>query len=547
MVSRRALLPGLVVLAAAAVAFPGLNARDLTGDELGTLGHTLAEMFDRSVETHRPDQFSAHVPLAWLLRHAIFSLLGDAEPWIWRLHAALGHVAGAVVVHAVARRHRGAGAALAAGLIVALHPVAAYHARDSTNYALDALTGALLLGGLAAVATGRRRAAGLLGAGVLLSCLNDYYAVFVLVPALAITPMLAARAPDPEAARRAARRGWGIPAALLAPGVALGLGRARGTTFEALIARHANEASSWSPAEALESLRWFASSWFDGYEAFSRPTPDLGVIAAAVLAIAVLRGLLRGDAAARAAAVLVVGTAAGMLLVELVFVPWTGREFPVHPRNYLMVLPAAAVLVADLVTAQPRSLRPVVALCILLLLGAASARQAANPTSGRAVAASAIQGAWQPGDRVLTQAPLRLRLAPEQLAATSERWCLEAPPPRRVWLLSFPGGPSAADVGVCAADGEPGPGEALAGHTLRWFEDRALAPHEGPLTNSYLSATRVMLWVEASAPGPVVRLPGPDDPVREPVTALGDPRLLQARRGAAWLLLLGLPAAILRR
>ena len=493
---------GLVLLAAASVAFPGLLDRDLTGDELGTLGHTVVQMLDRSLETHRPDQFSAHLPLAWLVRHFFLGLLGDDHVLPWRLHAALGHVAGAAVTWAVVRPHRSPRRALGIALIVALHPIAAYHAHDSTNYALDALTGATTLGGLLALAHGKRSAALLLGAGLLLGSVNDYYFAFALVAAVPATLLAVRAAPSRPRAAVAARRAWLAAAALLGPAAVVGLWRFRDTPFAELIARHANPMLPGTTVglQLHEAAHWFALSWFDGYEAHGRPTPDLHWIALVVLAVALVGGLRGRDRGTRAVVCLVAVFVATMLAVAVVFGAETGREFPVHPRNYLIVLPALALLVGDAATG--RFAAPVW-LALLLLLGGASARQSLNVTDGRAWAAEEITDRWRPGDRVLSVVPLRFRLGPPQRAAFDKQWCL--PPgrsPSRIWLVTFPGGPRPEDLGVCAETEQPaGSLPALVGYRLRWIEDRDLGPHEGPLTNSYLSPTRLML-LDRTPPGP---------------------------------------------
>jgi hypothetical protein len=605
-----------VTLAAGAVAFLGLLDRDMTGDELGTLGLTLLEMLDRSVETHRPDQFSAHVPLAWALRHLFLSIFGDATVLPWRLHAALGHVAGAVATWAVIRAHRTEWTAVGIGLLVALHPIAAYHAHDSTNYSLDALTGALTLGGLAAVATGRPRAGLLLGTGLLLGLANDYYFVFVAIGAAMVTPFLVVAAPDFGRARRASIRAWGATAAVVVPASVLAVWRFRGTPFDDLIARHANSVSE--PRGVGETItqagHWFAVHWFDGYEALTRPTPDLVWIAPLIFGAALLVAVVRGDAVARSAAVLAVVAFGLLLLAELVFPPLTGRQFPAFPRNHLCALPAVALLVGDLLSGS-RRVRVFVWVAALLLLGGASLRQGANVTSGRAWAAGEIVERWQPGDRVLSQVPLRFRLS-EDLNWTND-WCLEpGSPPPRIWLVTFPGGPVAEDVTRCSGDQPAGPERPLSeGYRVRYLEDREVAPHEGSLTNSYLTFTRLILLDRTpagpagrrrrletgrrlldGAPGATLVIThGPDyvDPWRGPwrpsldweapagtdsvqftvergdqlllytqprpwiddpidttssiqMSALGDPRLLRLRRGAAWLLLLAIPLAFRR-
>ena len=105
-----ALVLGLTAL----VCFPGLELRDLTGDELGILGGSLGNTLDRSIGVDRPDDFSAHLPLAWVLRDAVQAVFGKTAIWTWRLHTALGVVAGAGLAWWVVRRYAGALLATAA-------------------------------------------------------------------------------------------------------------------------------------------------------------------------------------------------------------------------------------------------------------------------------------------------------------------------------------------------------------------------------------------------------------------------------------------------
>lgn len=493
----------IVLVAAALSTLPGLERRSLTGDELGSLGHSVPHMLERSVNIDQPDDWSAHLPLAWSLRHGFHRLFGPQRIVVWRLHSVLGVWLAALVSWWLVRRRGTPWRAVAVGLLVALHPLLSFHARDSTNYSLSALTGAVLLAGLADVGRSRRSAGWLLALGLLLGASNDLFFAFPAFAALLLTPWLVRGAPDRGRSRRAAWTAWLVTVGVLAVPAVLVAIRGRSTTLSLMFERHTNPDEMSSAAATLGELLEFCSAFLGGYRVAGDTT--FGVAGLAMVVGCVVFALASRDAHARAAAGLVVLGIAGVLLADWGFgqVLWDDRAnglsyrgFPSQPRTYLALLPALALVWVDGLAACGRRLGPVLVCALLYVAAAATAQDVAAVQDGQAWATETIEEHWEPGDFVVTLLRLDMRL-PASMPSTTDS-CVpgDRPSPHRVWMVSFAGGPDPAGVRFCG----DGAGRLVdAGYRLRLSEYRFLPGHDRA-TNSFLPFATWLFALERSEP-----------------------------------------------
>ncbi|MEE2828742.1 MAG: hypothetical protein VX498_06120 [Myxococcota bacterium] len=485
------LQPVLILGLSALVCIPGIEIRDLTGDELGTLGGTIPALLDRSLEVHRPDQFSAHLPLAWLIRSMFHSVLGTDWAWIWRLHALLGVLAGTALTWWVVRRYASLAIANASALFVGLAPVLTFHARDSTNYALDPLTGAALLGGMAAVVYGTRRAGLLLALGLVLGSTNDYYFLLTVGVAFLLSPLLWLWAEDRRAALRALGTGWGIYAALaLGPAIIL-YRRIQGVDIDKLLEKHADidHGSLLLADYARRKLDEFALSSLEGYEGVWVMDPWASAVAGALITFTVAWGLFSRDRLTRISALLVGGTALVLIVIGTVFQNEMGRAFPLFPRNYLNILPAIAILWSGFL------LRPLGTswalpgiLALVLLLGGASLRQALNVSDTRVRLMERVEEERKPGDFLLTEMNLHLRLDEELFQESRFGDCVpdEWELPDRLWYWRLGVEDTRPELRRCS-------GTPVTGYRVRMVVDAYSPPHDHQ-TNSHLTPIRVYLY-----------------------------------------------------
>jgi len=512
---------GLVLLATASVCIPGMEIRDLTGDELGALGSDIEQMLDRSIEVHRPEHFSAHLPLAWLARAGFHELLGTADVWVWRLHGVLGALLAATLTWFFVRRYNGRTMAAFCGLFVGLCPILTFHSRDSTNYALDPMTGILLLGALAAVATAKRGAGILLAFALMLGSINDYYFFISVAVVAVVSPFLVFSSADRRGTTRALLLGWGVYLA----GVALPawefLKRLDGVDFASLFSRHADPAEGPAGAivENLEpQLRAFGLAYLEGYEAVPYAA-ELGcAVGFWLLLITSALGLLSRCPLRRSAALLVAGSALLLISFAVVFQNHTGRSFPVFPRNYLTLLPGLAVLWIGSFDEflGKRWGRPAI-LALLLLAGLVSARQTLNVSDSRLRLVEHMNDLAEPSDTLLSEVNLRLRVDPSNFAEASGNYCLssDAPLPERFWLWTPKGSRDAPTPTSC-------PDTPVDGYAMRLSVEADIPPHDRD-TNSHLGPIRLYLF-DRTGSGETVATP--------PWTLLLDDRPLSGAKDA---------------
>ena len=500
----------LILLAAAASAFPGLEVRDMTGDEFGHLGQNVLQMLDRSIETNRPDQFSAHMPLAWIVRHAFHSLLGDDNLAIWRLHSALGCCFGALLSWwAVWRRGHGL-QALAVGLLVAVNPILSFHAHDSTNYAVTPLCGAILLAGLSDLGSARSSTRWVLALGLLLGTTNDYFFAFLSLSAFLMTPMLVRWSSDPKRARTLALQVWGGVALLVAVPAAIFVKRLLEVPFSQLVYRHANAAlepmTAWQTAQV--GLTDFAVSYVEGYGAGIRHQVDPWVAAGPLLLLfASLAVSLRSrDHLVRAAGWLVALSVTTILVTDYVFghIVWdaagedgpTVRDFPSFPRTYIGLLPALVVIWVDCLFRNGRRIGLALVVALFFLQAADTGRQVAAVSDTRSWVVDRIEKLWRPGDLVMSCLNIDHRLRDDIPLVSERRLCLPdtAEPPDRILMVSFPGGWEADQVGLCWNQSYS---LLENGYRVRLSEDRFLPPHDEG-TNSFLESGIRLIVLERS-------------------------------------------------
>ncbi len=521
----------IVIGAAAGAAFVGLGLRDFSGDELGSQGHNLLALFDRALSVDDPYNFSAHMPLAWAMRMLVHAVLGDDAAFTWRLHAAVGAVLGALAAWwCVARRGR-PGAALAAGLIVAVNPVLSYHAHDSTNYALGPLTGAVTLAGLCDLADGRKSAALWLALGLLLGCVNDYFFGFVLVSAAILTPLLIRRSPHSAVSRAAARKAWiFLGVALAVPAVVLVV-RALGVSLSDVIQPHAD------PLATQPGLLHFlfsepvrlAVAYQEGYDAFQVSDPWVVVPPVLLVAASVLWGLRSRDPLAFGAATLLALTVAVFMLFAAVFTTALDRLFPVYVRAFTALLPALAVVVAlALLSRGPRVGAALIA-AVVLFHGAATVAQLGSISDTQTWAADRVAAHWRTGDVLSTGLDLRFRLRDDILDFPAAVPCLpdDLEPPQRFWVVVIEGELEPGDVALCEATSTQLVRDL--GYRPRLSENR-FPPHYEGGTNSFIPPARLILLERSS--------PAPGATGRPILTARFEPTLLPGtRRGevaATW-------------
>lgn len=509
----------------------GLGLRDFSGDELGSQGHTFLALLDNAVSLDDPYNFSAHMPLAWALRMLVHAVLGDDAAYTWRLHAAIGAILGALATWwCVARRGR-PGAALAAGLIVAVNPVLSYHAHDSTNYALGPLTGALTLAGLCDLADGRRSAALWLALGLLLGCANDYFFGFVLMSAAFLTPLLLRRTPHRGVSRAAAKRAWIAVAGGLAVPMGVLVVRALGVSFSEVIGPHADP---FATSPGLLHFIFFeptrlAVAYQEGYGAFQETDPWVFAGPLLVASACAFWGLCRRDPLVFAAAALAAVTLGLFLVVAAAFTASFDRLFPTYVRAFTALLPAMAIVVTF--TLLSRGPRIGVALlgAVLFFHGAATVTQLGSISDTQTWAADRVATHWRAGDVLVSGLDLRFRLREDILSFPSSTPCLpdDLAPPRRVWVLGIEGELEPEDVALCDATST----ELMRhlGYRPRLSESR-FPPHYEGGTNSFIPPARLIL-LERSAPD-LGRASRPN------LSALFEPALLPGtRRGevaATW-------------
>ncbi|HYF27611.1 MAG TPA: glycosyltransferase family 39 protein [Baekduia sp.] len=271
MSGRASTATALLVLLAAALRLPTLDAQSLWVDEAatalvldaGSLGDLLQAIADQE----------STPPLFYLLTWPLVQAFGDAE-WVLRLPSALCGIATVPVLAAVGARLGGPRAGLATGLLAAVNPLLVWFSQEARAYALLVLLVALSL--LAALRALERPGAGRLAAwGVVggLALTTHYFALFVVVG-------------------EAVWLAWALrerPRVLLAGGVPLGA-LALAVLPLALDQREADRAAFIRDEALGKRLAELPKQWLVGYDGPLELV--LGVLAGAV-ALAALWGVRR--------------------------------------------------------------------------------------------------------------------------------------------------------------------------------------------------------------------------------------------------------------
>lgn len=384
-------LPWVVAGLVAAAGAWGLDARDLSGDEVHMLVGDPVWIGQRALDPR--GGFVGHLPWSYWLRWVALTLCGDGA-WAWRLHAVVGAALASGLTARLAAWRLGDAAGAAAGLLVGLCPVLAFHAQDSSNYAWSAATGALVLGGLWGVAEGRERAAAWLGAGLLIGGLNDVYFIFLGTTAAAASLGMALRHPS---RRRALAAAWAPSLVILLPAALLFGSRLLESHSGAVIDVHADPPAPsdlpWALDVPWRMLRRFFGSTTAGYAAgrIDAPWEVVAPVGFGVLGMgAAARGRGRGAAAVLGAALLLV-VGAGLAFRGL-----AGRTLPHEPRAFLTLLPALACVWVAALQRLPRGASWAGGALLLLSLGSPLVQQLATRSTMHRDAAvmAASAGPW---------------------------------------------------------------------------------------------------------------------------------------------------------
>lgn len=447
-------------LAAAALALivggVGLGARDLAGDEIAMLTGSVEGILADSL--HPDARFTGHLPFSYLARAGNLDRLDPTWAWAWRLHALVAFVlAGAATARAAPR------SGLLAGALLALCPVAAFHAQDSSNYAVSLLTGALVVGGLL-----RRELRAWLAVGLTIAVVNDLYSLWLLCGA-GVASLAWLRAD------RRALRAW-APAALVGLPVAAVVWMQ--LSGEA-VAHHADPAPEALSAldVVLARLHRFVGAALHGYAAGRGTAGWERVPALAALGALMLAGLR--DAAVRPASRLLVGGLAAASLASAAVLALGDRVLPVEPRSMITLLPALCVAAAGLVGRLPRGLRGATGAALVLLLAGATLEQSLARSTRHRDVAREVAARWAPGEVVVAEERVRWRLRAEGLPEAALQDCLLAEPdaPALWWVRLQPLDHPLSWDGCMAGDGTVQP-VALPGWRATWSWTRGPPAHE---------------------------------------------------------------------
>jgi len=491
----------LVLVCAATTACVGLTVRDLTGDELAATA-SIPGILRHIYMPEGPESFSARLPLFPVLRAICMEIVGDGFLGR-RLPAALATIAGAVALWGVLARRGRWRLGLVAGLVLALHPMASFHAHDSSNYALAALTTVCVLAGLVDLGEGRGGAAPLLATGLLLGTFSDFFFAFLGASALAVTVWLVRERRDQA---RSAATSWGaVVVAQAVPATVLLAHLARGPA-SAFVAPHADvdDAPDVGLFDALGGhLRRVGTAFFEGHVPDGDGQLALLGVAALLTTVGLVHAWRSGRPVERMAVLLFALTFGQMLLVGLVFNALTGRVAPLHPRAHMALLPLLAIVWAAAVTASRG--RWLAAALLLLLLGTRTGGQLADIADTHARVAERLAAEWASDDVLVTSREIAMRLPPELRAGADLGLCV--PPDRlgarRIWVTGDPGATWPGRVRVCAGEGEGPPVLEAAPFALRLVESRPVPAYEWG-SGSFLVGTVLYLFERGEAPQPAI-------------------------------------------
>ena len=345
-------VPVSVACAALAVfvSLHGIGARDLAGDELNMLHGNPIQIVEWSLDPR--GGFVGHLPLSFWVRWFFLSLFSEGPAWAWRLHALLFTGLTVGLTAATAQRHFGTVAGIAAGLLLAVDPILGFHAREASNYAASALTGALLLRGLLDLSDHNLKGVYWLAGGLVMAAMNDFYSALVAAPALGICLLLARRA----SLRLPITLAWIGPLVLLSPIIGLFLFRLMESTGNAVLAVHADPLPPRPLPVALDApwrvARRMFGAHLNGYAGGRNDAAWVG-LPPVLFALVLLLGRLRTRAWPAAALVL-----GGLLIHGLLGIGFqlsTERVLPYEPRALIGLTPALAVALAAYAGAATRS------------------------------------------------------------------------------------------------------------------------------------------------------------------------------------------------
>lgn len=505
------------VLAASAVsALWGLTARDLTGDEQA-LGEHIAGVLSHCYMPGSPADFSARLPLFGVLRALCMKAMPEAVALARRLPAALCVIGCAAAHWWLFARERRWGAALFAGLALALHPLASFYAHDSSNYALSPLGTVFVIAGLADLRAGREAGARWLGVGLILGTFTDFFFLFVLSSAAGLTWWVTRGS---IGLRRAGLRAWAVLLAVQAlPAIVL-IRHLTRFPAEDFVAPHADAADvRLDPLEGLaDHASRITSSFFEGYHLAGEADPVLFLVALVLAGVGVVRGL-RAAPPEHVGAGLLVAALGQMLLVGFVFTAVTGRFAPLAVRSHMVLLSPLVVVWAAAVgePGRGRTLATVGAVALLGALGVRTGHQLAHPAATRQPVADRIVDEWQEGDELVSLFSLHHHLPAGFPGRSDVDPCLpDDAEPRRLWLVGDPGSTWPDTITRC------GGGEPLlsTGWALRSMEHRPLPFYEWD-SGSFLVGTALYLFERgspAAAHWPTTTLAAPDAPAGHEVS-----------------------------
>jgi len=412
--------PALAVgLLAFCLALTGIADRDLTGDEVAIFTGTPSETW--ALALGLDSAFTGHMPLSYWMRWPVLEAFGWDTVWAWRLHAAVGFALAAGITALTA-----SGWGLAAGLLVAISPVASFHGMESANYAWTIALGAVVV--VALQQPERRRWWWV--AGLVLAAFNDLYALWLGLGAL-LALLMVHRSAWPDL-----KRPLGVLGLLTLPLVVWMLIRMGVAGEAASVGMHADAASSdttlWSLW--LGRVQRFGGASFLGY-ASGRESGLWDQWPSVVLPLAVTIGALRARApwARTAGWVMLGGLGSALLASGLVWLAF-GRVLPMEPRVLVGLSPAFALCVVAAVSELgPR--RRVLLGVIMTIMGAATLGQQLTLSTLHTDAAAFVAERAASDDVVL--APERIQDRLLEAGVTQAERCLNAMPEsgQTVWWI----------------------------------------------------------------------------------------------------------------
>jgi|GEM_PF-6721327 len=503
MISRspRALAGVALVLGTALVtSLWGVELRDLSSTELeeftgsGPMGILL-----RSI-TPTDNDWGAHMPLSHLLRWVLVELFGESRPLAWRLHVATASCAAAVLGwHLLARSGR-QGWAVAAGLLVAVHPVVSFHAHESSNYGFGALMGGLLLLALLRWEEDRPGAAAGLTAAVLLGMSNDLFFAF---PALAALGWTGWRAATERAVKARFLAAWGAVAAIAAAPVVWFLVHMARLPTERIIGPHADPipdesrsvlAAAWGVSQRFAD--GYVGGYLDGGGTFSPWLDGPALLLVALIGVAFLRRPGTPAIAATAAWLSLVPFGI-VLMARLGFGFVTGREFTTEPRIFSALTIPLIIGWTLLCARLGRRGGALAWVALLTALSIPTARQLATISDRDTRAAQRITELAGPDDAILVSRQVRWRL-PDEVAARALD-CLDrsAPLPSRIWMAVERDAEEPQTAWDCEGEVVARPGD---GWVLRLVE-RLVPPDYERQSASFLPELVLSMIEQGESPG----------------------------------------------